>query len=427
MSNTITMEQTNKLIPELRFPEFVNDGEWEIKAVSEVAYYENGKAHEQDIVINGKYKVVNSKFISTDGEVVKYTNEALCLANKDDTLMVLSDVPNGKAIAKCFYVDKNNVYTVNQRICKLTPFEINGKILYYLLNRNPYFLAFDDGVKQTNLKNDDVLNCAIALPKKTKDHKEQKKIADCLTSLDEVITAHTDKLEALKTNKKGLLQNLFPQEGQTVPNYRFPEFVNDEEWEEKQLGKLIEIKGRIGYRGYTINDIVSKGKGAISMSPSNIDNNNRLNFDKSTYISWEKYNESPEIMLEDGYTVLVKTGSSYGKVAYIKNLIEKTTINPQLVVLKPKNIDSYFLHLLITNETIQIKIKETVVGGAIPTLSQDSISKFEVYIPKNPKEQQKIADCLMAIDSLITAQTEKIDQLKAHKKGLMQGLFPKID
>ena len=205
------MEQKNKLIPELRFPEFVKDGEWEIKTVSDVAHYENGKAHEQDIVIDGKYIVVNSKFISTDGEVVKFTNEALCLAEENDILMVLSDVPNGRAIAKCFYVDKNNTYTVNQRICKLKPLDINGKILYYLLNRNPYFLAFDDGVKQTNLKNDDVLNCEIVLPKKTKIQKEQQKIADCLLAVDNLITAQTEKIEQLKAHKKGLMQGLFPK------------------------------------------------------------------------------------------------------------------------------------------------------------------------------------------------------------------------
>ena len=203
--------QEGQTTPNYRFPEFMNDGDWEIKTVSEVAYYENGKAHEQHIIINGKYKVVNSKFISTDGEVVKYTNEALCLANINDTLMVLSDVPNGRAIAKCFYVDKNNTYTVNQRICKLKPLDINGKILYYLLNRNPYFLAFDDGVKQTNLKNDDVLNCEIVLPKKTKIQKEQQKIADCLLAVDNLITSQTDKIEQLKAHKKGLMQGLFPK------------------------------------------------------------------------------------------------------------------------------------------------------------------------------------------------------------------------
>jgi len=122
--------------------------------------------------------------------------------------MVLSDVPNGRAIAKCFFVDTDNFYTVNQRICKITPIKANGTILYYILNRNPYFLAFDDGVKQTNLRNEDVLNCSFLLPKEIE---EQQKIADCLSSLDEQISAQTEKIDALKSHKKGLMQALFPQ------------------------------------------------------------------------------------------------------------------------------------------------------------------------------------------------------------------------
>ena len=170
-------KETNKLVPELRFPEFVEEGEWMENIVSQIAEYENGKAHEQDIVEQGNYVVVNSKFISTDGEVRKFSNSALCLAKKNEILMVLSDVPNGRAIAKCFYVDKDDFYTVNQRICKLTPVNTDGKLLLYLLNRNQFFLAFDDGVKQTNLRNEDVLNCPIILPKNAK---EQQKIASCL-------------------------------------------------------------------------------------------------------------------------------------------------------------------------------------------------------------------------------------------------------
>ena len=121
--------------------------------------------------------------------------------------MVLSDLPNGKALAKCFFVDIDNLYTVNQRICKITPIKSVGIMLFYILNRNSYFLAFDDGVKQTNLKKEDVLNCTIPLPK---DLKEQQKIADCLTSLDDLISAQTQKIEILKAHKKGLMQGLFP-------------------------------------------------------------------------------------------------------------------------------------------------------------------------------------------------------------------------
>lgn len=200
--------QEGEKVPKYRFKEFENDGEWVEKILCEVANYENGKAHEQDISENGKYIVVNSKFISTDGEVAKYSNTAYCLAQNGDVLMVLSDIPNGRAIAKCFYVNENNKYTVNQRICKLTSFNCDSLFLYFTINRNPYYLAFDDGVKQTNLRNDDVQSFPFLVPN---DPKEQQKIASCLSSLDALITAQTEKIEQLKLHKKGLMQSLFPK------------------------------------------------------------------------------------------------------------------------------------------------------------------------------------------------------------------------
>lgn len=411
------MEQKNKLIPELRFPEFMKDGDWEIKTVSEVAYYENGKAHEQDIVIDGKYIVVNSKFISTDGEVVKFTNEALCLAEENDILMVLSDVPNGRAIAKCFYVDKNNLYTVNQRICKLKPFDINGKILYYLLNRNPYFLAFDDGVKQTNLKNNDVLDCPITLPKKTKDSsKEQQKIADCLTSLDELITAHNDKLESLKSHKKGLLQNLFPQENQKVPHYRFPEFVNDGDWEEKSLDKIVN-KFIVPMR-----DKPKKLDGEIPWCRIEDFNGIYLHGSKSSQgVSLDTINEM-NLKVYPINTLLVSCSADLGRCAITKELLvtNQTFIG---LVLNLKNVNVEYLYYVMSNSRDELNAKSS--GTTISYLSRKQFEQFQVKIP-DLNEQKKIADCLLAVDNLITAQTEKIEQLKAHKKGLMQGLFPQV-
>jgi len=199
--------QEGETVPKFRFKGFEGSGEWEETTLTQIVDYENGKAHEQDIVDDGDYIVVNSKFISSDGDVKKFTNIAFCPAQKGDILMVLSDVPNGKAIAKCFWVEEDNRYTVNQRICKITPRNLDSKILYYLLNRNPYFLAFDDGVKQTNLRKEDVLNCPLLIPS---DPKEQEKIASCLSSLDEIISAQSQKIETLKLHKKGLLQGLFP-------------------------------------------------------------------------------------------------------------------------------------------------------------------------------------------------------------------------
>lgn len=197
-----------KNIPNLRFPEFQNTSVWEETFLDAVADYDNGKAHENEIDDNGKFIVVNSKFISTNGEIVKRTNSPYCLADKKDILMVLSDVPKGRAIAKCFFVDQAGIYTVNQRICILRPKGIDSKFLFYLLNRNPYFLAFDDGVKQTNLKKREVLECPLIIPSSPL---EQQKIANLLSSIDDLIIATEQRAKALKRQKKGLMQQLFPK------------------------------------------------------------------------------------------------------------------------------------------------------------------------------------------------------------------------
>ena len=404
-----------KLIPELRFLEFRNDGDWKVKTIDDLC----------DILNNIRKPISSSDrqkgsypYYGASG-IIDYVDDFLF---DERLLLVGEDGAKWGAYENTAFLVEGK-YWVNNHAHVLRPNLINDKLLEsYLVKLN--LLPYITGAAPPKLTLGKLKEIPIPVPDSPK---EQKKIASCLSSLDEVITAHSQKLELLKDHKKGLMQNLFPQEGEKLPKYRFKEFEKDGEWSLKQLGvdNLIEIKGRIGYRGYTTEDIVSKGEGAISMSPSNIDENWNLNFEKSTYITWEKYEESPEIMLADGFTALVKTGSSYGKAAYIKNLIEKTTINPQLVVLKPKKISSYFLYLLVTNFAIQKQIQETVVGGAIPTLSQDSISKFEVLIPK-PKEQQKIAECFSALNDLIILQTQRIEQLKLHKKGLMQSLFPKI-
>lgn len=135
-------------------------------SLREVADFRNGKGHEKDISTDGKYVVVNSKFISTNGEVRKYTNNQICPLYIDDILMVMSDLPNGRALAKCFLVDENDKYSLNQRIGAFHVKEkvVTTRFLFYVLNRNPQLLRFDNGVDQTNLKKDDILNISIPVP-----------------------------------------------------------------------------------------------------------------------------------------------------------------------------------------------------------------------------------------------------------------------
>lgn len=200
--------QEGETVPKVRFPEFQGDGEWIETTLEQVADYENGKAHEKDIDENGDFIVANSKFISTEGETVKYTSTAYCPANLGDILMVLSDVPNGKAIAKCFYVDEENRYSVNQRICRITATDCDSRFLFYIMDKNAYFLSFDDGVKQTNLRKSDVLEFPFRI---STDPVEQTKIASCISAINELIKAQTLKIEELNQHKRGLMQGLFPK------------------------------------------------------------------------------------------------------------------------------------------------------------------------------------------------------------------------
>jgi type I restriction enzyme S subunit len=200
--------------PRLRFPEFQTAGEWQTKALGQLAAYENGKAYEKHIAENGKYVVVNSRFISTDGAVRKYTNAEYLIAEAGEVLMVLSDLPKGRALAKCYFVEANDRYAVNQRVCRLRPNNIDGNFLYYALNRHPRLLAFDDGLNQTHLSKGAVTECPLCVPS---DEAEQQRIATCLSSLDALITAETQKHEALKTHKKGLMQQLFPSPEEATP------------------------------------------------------------------------------------------------------------------------------------------------------------------------------------------------------------------
>ncbi len=190
-------------VPEWRFKGFTDA--WEQRKLGDVAKYRNGKAHENDISEQGKFIVVNSKFVSTNGEVRKFSNKQIEPLFKNEIAFVLSDVPNGRAIARTFLVDKNDKYTLNQRIAGITPIEGTCPyFLHILMNRNKYFLQFDDGAKQTNLSVDDVIEFAEYYPSS----EEQQQVGVLFQQLDHLITLHQRKLEEMKKQKKSLMQLL---------------------------------------------------------------------------------------------------------------------------------------------------------------------------------------------------------------------------
>jgi type I restriction enzyme S subunit len=271
-----------------------------------------------------------------------------------------------------------------------------------------YFTKHCDAVKTSSaiphISPGDIRSFKIPLPP-TKE--EQTAIAKVLSDTDALITG-LEKLIAKKRNiKQGTMQELLrPKEG----------------WVVKKLGDVCKVFGRIGFRGYTVNDIVKQGEGAITISPSNIQGG-KMDLSKCTYLSWFKYEESPEIKIFPGDILLVKTGSTFGKTALVKVLPEKATLNPQIVVLKEITIDNVFLAYVMGHVDVQNQINTSIVGGAIPTLSQQQVMNFDVHIPNSINEQRQIAVTLSDMDNEIESLQRKLEKYKDIKQGMMQQLL----
>lgn len=191
-------------------------------------------------------------------------------------------------------------------------------------------------------------------------------------------------------------------------------------WSVNRLKNITNIFGRIGFRGYTVEDLVNEGEGAITLSPSNIENQS-LVLDKKTYISWSKYEESPEIKIYNGDIVFVKT-ASVGKAALIEGLNEKATINPQFVVFKNIGCNKKYLYYNTISNVIQQQVNRAVNGGVVGTLTQQDINNYSLPYP-TIVEQEKIAKFLdektAQFDSIISKKEALIEKLEEAKKSLI--------
>ena len=185
-----------------RLPGF--SGEWAEKKVEDCTSFHNGIAHENIVSDAGNFILITSKSIATDLLDYRLVSEQLFPLYKDDIVMVMSDIPNGRALAKCLLINKNDKYTLNQRICCFKEHKTNTRFLFYQLNRNKCFLAFNDGYNQTNLRKIDILKCNILIPT----IEEQTAIASILSDMDTEIDTLTAKLNKLRNIKQGMMSGL---------------------------------------------------------------------------------------------------------------------------------------------------------------------------------------------------------------------------
>ena len=267
-----------------------------------------------------------------------------------------------------------------------------------------------------NISKDTFFGVEISIPRIA----EQQKIADCLSSLDELIAAQARKVDVLKTHKKGLMQQLFPREGETQPRLRFPEFQNAEEWVIDSIGNIFET---------TSGGTPSRTESAYWNGDVPWVTTSLVDFGVITsaeeFITAQGLKNSSAKLFPEG-TVLMAMygqGKTRGKVALLG--VKAATNQACAAILPRKDIDPYFVFLNLAGRYEEIR--EMSNSGGQENLSQGLIREIRFSFPPRDDEQRKVTVCLGSLDAQITAETQKLDTLKTHKKGLMQQLFPSPD
>ena len=270
-----------------------------------------------------------------------------------------------------------------------------------------------------NISADEFFNIILPTPK---DKEEQQKIADCLSSIDALIKAAENKIDKLKAHKKGLMQQLFATEGKTVPALRFPEFQDAGEWKPYKLNDFGSF-----FRGltYSTADVSNDNDGIGVLRSTNIQNN-RLILDKDL-VFVNKTCTSEQRLQKGDVVICMSNGSKalVGKNAELdQDISYNLTVGAFCSIFRPKNV---FAKYLLQTDSYTKFVALAIGGGNINNLKNSDLENFVQFAPAKSEEQQKIADCLSSIDNLIIAQTNRLEALKAHKKGLMQQLFPNLN
>lgn len=412
------MNNDNNIIPKYRFTEFKDDGSWDNLKVEEIITNESSS-----LSIN-KLEILDSgyKLFGADG-LVGYIDS---YKQEEDYIAIVKD---GSGAGRLSYYPSYSSVVGTLTYLKIKDKKLNDlKFQYYNLHN----IDFKNHIKGGGIPHiyySDYKNDFIGNPPSIT---EQQKIAACLSSLDDVIAGHEEKLTVLEEHKKGLMQNLFPQEGETQPKYRFPEFANDGDWVEKTIIDTADKNIKWSFTGGPFgsnlksSDYTSKGIRIIQLQ--NI-GDGIFNDEYKIFTSLDKADELLSCNIYSGDIILSKMGDPVGRACIIPGDNERYLMASDGIRLavNEKEFSKYFIFSLINSDTIRTKIEAKSTGSTRKRIGLDVLKQIPLLIPKTLNEQQKIASVLSSVDELIVAQREKIEALKKHKKGLMQGLFPKIE
>jgi type I restriction enzyme S subunit len=425
-ASTMNQEATTAPVPKLRFPEFRGAEVWKSIALKEATTPVTERVGERKLTtvsisaglgfvpqaakfgrdISGKqyqlYTLIrDGDFVFNKGNSLKFPQG--CVYQLQGWGQVAA--PN---VFICFRLKKGYSESFFQQC-----FEQNqhGK----QLKRHITSGARSNGL--LNISKETFFNVEIPAPSLA----EQQKIADCLSSLDDLVVAQARKVEVLKTHKKGLMQQLFPREGETRPRLRFHEFQVAGEWETKQLRQVVDLssgatpsKANPAFWNGSIPWVSAKDMKQLFLA------------DSGDHISLEAV-ESGARLVPRGTLLVLTRGMTLLKDIPICFLLREMSFNQDVKGMRPKaGIDGLFLAWMLTSNKQHLRAMVNVAGHGTGKIDTDKLISLQLAVP-SPAEQQRIASCLSSLDALITAETQKLAAFKTHKKGLMQQLFPSLE
>ena len=421
-------KEKTELIPELRFGGFPIKN-WDEKKLQDIFIYLSTNTYSRNLLNNrqgiyqnihyGDILVKYGSIIDAQKEEIPYINEDI-ECTTDNIIMdgdiVIADTAEDEIVGKTseiFNIGDKKILSGLHTFWLRPLISFAPKYLGYFFNSTQYhnqLLPLIQGAKVSSISKKALNNTIIVYPSIS----EQQKIADCLSSLDELIEVTAQKVDALKEHKKGLMQRLFPAEGKNMPDLRFPEFQGMNGWEKKQVKDFGEvITGNTPSKKeekYWNGDFVwitaqdFKGK-----------------YINDSILKLTKFGKDKARVIPKD-SVLVTCIASIGLNAI--NKVECSTNQQINAICCNQEYNYEYMYYLVTHNTKNLK--QLAGQTAVPIITKKSFEEFEVYAIANYDEQQKIADCLSSLDELIEETSRKVEILKKHKKGLMQQLFPII-
>lgn len=422
-------DKKQTLVPQLRFPEFRYAGEWTTAKLGSLTAISTEKVGDKTCVpmsITSGVGLVSQK--------EKFGRVIAGGSYKNYLVLKTNDFAYNKSATKEYPEGFLTLYSGRERAAVpnsiFTCFRIIGespdpRFLNYLFLGNLHGRWLRKFIQvgarahgSLSIDDNDLMSLPVPLPAGKRSVAEQRKIADCLSSLDALIAAQADKIDALKNHKKGLMQRLFPREGETVPRLRFPEFRDAGGWAQVQLMRLGELVLGLTYSPDDVQE-----EGLLVLRSSNIQDG-IITLDDSVYVRPDI--KRVNLSKPGDILICVRNGSKplIGKNALIPEGLPQCTHGAFMTVFRAKN--PKFVFQLLQTAAYKKQVAADL-GATINSINGNNLKKYEFHIPASEREQQKIADCLSSLDTLIAAQSEKLDALKIHKKGLMQQLFPSME